>query len=144
MGWVKKSQLKGYAKGVKNLQQSQFAMVDELGKELILNADTNGRLAYLTHGSSVVPADITDNLLEQGKHSLSDLMDMFYSPLIKQSVPKAPTISFDNHTEFNFEGDMLHIDNANSDSIPIIEKKVTSIIEKYQKKVNNSIKKYSR
>ena len=138
LGWVKKSQLSGYRRGVGKLGSSQWALVDEAGEELILGAGRTGRLEYLRKGSGVIPADLTKNLMEWGKHNISDLM------LPKSLAAKLPEIARAGYaSELRFDS-MLHVDNATSDSIPLLKKEMENVLEAFAKKQNYALKRYAR
>ena len=62
LGWVKKSQLKGYYTGAKNIDKDQWAITQEKGLEAIMH---NGSiLTPLAKGSSVFNASATENLYD--------------------------------------------------------------------------------
>lgn len=56
-----------YKKGTKKVPENQLALTDEAGEELILRANEKGNLQMLTKGSSVIPADLTENLMKWGE-----------------------------------------------------------------------------
>lgn len=62
-GWVKLSDIKGYASGINKIPYSQTVTLDENGPELVLKAK-KGRLDHMEYGGSVIPADITKRLME--------------------------------------------------------------------------------
>ncbi|OUO31166.1 hypothetical protein B5F86_01435 [Lachnoclostridium sp. An298] len=69
LGWVKLSQLKGYATGTKGITNSvEIARVDELGKELRIK---RGGDIYemFRYGDAVVPKHMTDNLFTLADHT---------------------------------------------------------------------------
>ena len=69
LGWVKLSQLKGYAGGTKGITNSvEIARVDELGKELRIK---RGGDIYemFRYGDSVIPKHMTDNLFTLADHT---------------------------------------------------------------------------
>lgn len=69
LGWVKLSQLKGYAGGTKGITNSvEIARVDELGKELRIK---RGGDIYemFRYGDAVVPKHMTDNLFTLADHT---------------------------------------------------------------------------
>lgn len=138
LGWVKASQLKGYAKGTLGVGRGQFAWVDELGDELALRAGTNGRLSYLTKGTSVIPADITRNLMELGKYDVNGLLSKYATAFSGIGYSQEAPV-----TEFRFDS-LLHVDNATSDSVPLIKREIINILEDYNKKQNYALKKYTR
>ena len=138
-GWVNKSDLEGFAKGTKSVKSSQLAMIDENGlEELVLHADGNGKLAFLSKGTSVIPADITENLMKLGSIDPTEML--------KRNTPSigAPHIT-NNNMELNLEfGSLVHIDNCNQDTIPELQKMVRSEFDNMMKQVNSGLKRYTR
>lgn len=61
LGWVSKSQLKGYASGSKYISEDQFAWTQEKGSEIITLPD-GSVLTKLPRGSGVIPHNLTENL----------------------------------------------------------------------------------
>lgn len=61
LGWVKKSQLKGYASGSKYIDEEQFAWTQEQGSEIITLPD-GSVLTKLPKGAGVIPHNLTENL----------------------------------------------------------------------------------
>lgn len=78
LGWVKLSQLKGYATGTKGVTNNvEIARVDELGKELRIK---RGGDIYemFRYGDAVVPKHMTDNLFTLADHT-NEVMDTINS-----------------------------------------------------------------
>ncbi len=138
-GWVNKNDLVGFAKGTKGVKSSQLAMIDENGlEELVLHADGNGKLAFLSKGTSVIPADITENLMKLGSIDPTEML--------KRNTPSigAPHIT-NNNMELNLEfGSLVHVDNCNQDAIPELQKMVRSEFDNMMKQVNCGLKRYTR
>ena len=138
-GWVNKNDLVGFAKGTKSVKSSQLAMIDENGlEELVLHADGNGKLAFLSKGTGVIPADITENLMKLGSIDPTEML--------KRNTPSigAPHIT-NNNMELNLEfGSLVHVDNCNQDAIPELQKMVRSEFDNMMKQVNNGLKRYAR
>ena len=127
----------GYAKGTRRTRDDEFAWIDEIGEELVLHADGRGRLAYLTKGSSVIPADLT-----------SKLMDLALDPTqtLENSRPmiSAPHVV---NNEINIDmsiAEVVHIDHVDRGDIPDLTKAVEKQLDKYMKQLNGQIRKYSR
>lgn len=137
LGWVKKSDIVGYAKGTISTPKSGLVNVDELGDELILRAQ-NGRLTYMEKGSGVVPADLTSNLMEWGK--------LDPTSMIEQNRPSITTPVVQNK-EVNIDltyGDILHIEEFHGDDPDEIAKIVAKQFEKHTKNLNSAIRKFAR
>lgn len=126
-----------YAKGTMGVPNDQTALIDELGEELVLNAGPNGRLQYLTKGTSVIPADITKKL-----------MDLALDPteVLERSRPHAnANMSVASNIELNLNiAEVVHVDHADADMIPDLANAVKIQMDKYMKGVNNNLKKYVR
>ena len=138
LGWVKKTDIKGYAKGTKNLDKSGIINVDELGEELVLRAH-NGRLTYMEKGSGVIPADLTANLMEWGRLDPSIMLD--------SNRPKVNVHPEIRNTEIRLDcsvGTLLHIDEFNGDNPEDIAKLVAKEFDKHTKNLNNALRKYAR
>lgn len=78
LGWVKLSQLKGYASGTKGITNPvEIARVDELGKELRIK---RGGDIYemFRYGDAVIPKHMTDNLFTLADHT-NEVMDTINS-----------------------------------------------------------------
>lgn len=137
-GWVKLSDIEGYAKGTKKVSKDQLALIDELGEELVLHAGKDGKLQFLSKGSSVVPADITDNLMKLGSLDPTDVLE--------RNKPKigAPYI-INSNMEINLNiAEVVHIDSADNRSIPDITKAVQDQMDTYMKRINQGLKRYTR
>lgn len=137
-GWVRLSDLEGYASGTKGVSKDQLAMLDELGDELVLHAGKNGRLEFLTKGTSVIPSDITENLMKLGSLDPRQVLDN------NRPSIGAPHI-VNNSMEINMQiAEVVHIDHADNSSIPDITKAVQNQIDAYMSKVNSSLRRYTR
>lgn len=134
----KKFKTKGYALGTTGIKKDQWALIDELGEELVIGAQ-NGRLTYLTKGSGVVPADLTSNLMDWGELNPQDVLDRN-----RPSIGASPSV---HATEVNLNiqyGDMLKIENFKGDNPDEIAKIVAKQFEKHTKDLNSALRKYVR
>lgn len=66
LGWVKLSQLKGYAGGTTRVGSSQLAWTQEEGAEIIVSPSTGAVLTKINPGDSVIPNNLTENLFKWG------------------------------------------------------------------------------
>ena len=138
-GWVKKSDLQGYARGTLGVNGDQFAWIDELGEELVMHADGSGKLAFLSKGSSVVPHDLTENLMALGQLDPSEVLDRN-----RPSVGISPDV---HNTEINLSityGDMVSIGEFHGDNLADLEKMVAKQFEKHTKDLNYALRRYTR
>ena len=139
-GWFKDDDLKvcKYAKGTTSVPEDQLALIDELGEELRLIPDGNGRLAYMKKGTGVVPADLTSNLMKWGELDPSIMLDQ------NRPAISAPHIT-NNETVISIEyGDILHIDNFSGDKPEDLSKMIDKAFDKHMKDLNQQIRRYTR
>lgn len=137
-GWFKKSDVKALATGTTNLKKSGIVNIDELGEELVLRAK-NGRLTYMEKGSGVIPADLTSNLMSWGELNPQDMLDCN-----RPSIGVSPEI---NHTEISIDqsiGELIHIDNCSTETLPDVKKIVNEALERHTQRLNQSLRKYTR
>lgn len=128
-----------YAKGSKGIKKDQLALVDELGPELQIVPNAQGRLDYIKKGTGIVPADLTANLMEWGKLDPTSMIDQN-----RPGIGVSPDV---HATEINLNiqyGDMLKIENFKGDNPDEIAKIVAKQFEKHTKDLNNSLRKYVR
>ena len=132
-----KFKLKGYAKGTTSVNKDQWALLDELGDELVIGAK-NGRITYIEKGTSVIPADLTANLMAWGELNPQSMLDQ------NRPVVNAPGIT-NNNIEVNMEfGSVVHIDTVTNDTLPNLTKTIEKEMDKYMKGLNSQIRKYVR
>lgn len=62
LGWIKLSQIQGYAKGTTGVKEDQIAWTDEEGREMVIRAD-GAKLRKLNKGDGVVPHTETEKLM---------------------------------------------------------------------------------
>lgn len=135
-GW--KLKLPKYANGTTGIKNDQLAIIDELGEELQLVPDGNGRLAYMAKGTSIIPHDITENLMTLGQLDPQDIIDR------NRPVIGAPHVST-NETVISIEyGDILHIDNYSGDKPENLSKLIDKAFDKHMKQLNAEIRKFTR
>ena len=134
----KKFKAKGYAKGTTGVGSDQWAIIDELGDELLVRAQ-NGRLTYLEKGSGVVPADLTANLMGWGKLDPSIMLDQN-----RPAVGVHPEIHNTHIQIDNSVAELIHIDHCDQNTLPDVKKIVDEALEKHTQKLNNSLRKYTR
>ena len=103
LGWVKLSQLKGYATGTKGITNSvEIARVDELGKELRIK---RGGDIYemFRYGDSVIPKHMTDNLFTLADHT-NEIMKTINS--VDRSGGKEVTVNNNYESLLTVNGDI--------------------------------------
>lgn len=103
LGWVKLSQLKGYATGTKGITKSvEIARVDELGKELRIK---RGGDIYemFRYGDAVVPKHMTDNLFTLADHT-NEVMETINN--VDRSGGKEVTVNNNYESLLTVNGDI--------------------------------------
>lgn len=84
----KKFKLKGYKRGSKGIKKDELAWTQEEGLELIYKPSQNAMLTPLGKGDKVFDNTMTENLMELGKYSPTELfgkINKFDSDFIKKS-----------------------------------------------------------
>ena len=66
LGWVKLSQLSGYAGGLKKATGEELAWTQEKGAEIVVSPSTGAVLTKINPGDSVIPNNLTENLFKWG------------------------------------------------------------------------------
>ena len=132
-GWFKKSDVKAYASGTLGTKKNQWALIDELGEELVVNADGNGRLSYLTKGTGVVPADLTEKIMKLALDPASVLDGV----VPKTRIPNVTANNFDVNLSFD---SLVHADNVTQDTLPELQKVIRNEFDYMMKQVNNGLK----
>jgi TP901 family phage tail tape measure protein len=122
-----------FAKGTTGVNKDQWAIIDELGDELVMHA-AGGKLAFLSKGSAVIPHDISENLMELGSIDPQDMLERN-----KPSIT-APHI-VNNEININMEiAEVVHIDHVDHDTLPDLTKAVKKEMDSYMTKINNAIR----
>lgn len=133
--------LKGYAKGSTGIDKDQLAIIDELGEELQLVPGKNGRLAYITKGTAIIPSDISENLMTLGQLDPTDILNRN-----RPEIAPSPSV-INNTTEINLDasiGTLLHVDKINGSNPEEIIKIVDKAWEKKMEGLNNSIRRFAK
>lgn len=135
----KKFKVAGYASGTTEVKRDQLAILDELGEELQLVPDGNGRLAYIQKGTSIIPHDISENLMKLGQLDPSTFLDQN-----RPSIGVHPEI---HNTEINIDmniAEVVHVDRVDNSTLPDLTKAIEKQMNSYMSKVNSSLKRYTR
>ena len=139
LGWIKKSDIVGYAKGSTSVDKDQWALIDELGDELQLVPGKNGRLEYIKKGTGIIPSDMTERLMN---------MAMDPQMMIEQNRPKvgvSPSV-INNTTEINIDssvGELIHVEHLDGSNAAEITKIVDKAWDKRMKELNAHIRRYA-
>lgn len=126
------------AKGTMGLEKDQLAITDEpwLGDELVLVPTEAGNLSYMRKGTSVIPASLTENLVEWGRLN-PDMLKVGRGAninMISNAINK-PEINLDI-------AEFLHVDKVDKDTMADLEKFVDKKMNDLVRKLNYSIKKF--
>ena len=130
-----------FAKGTMGTKRDEWAITDEpwLGDELTMYATPQGTLSYMRAGSTVVPADITANLVEWGKLN-PDMMSVGNGIANLNMISNAV-----NKPEFNLSFDALvKAEKITEDTLPELKRFVSQEINNLVKQMNYAIKGYAR
>ena len=140
-GWAIPAYTAGYryyAKGTTGTTRDEWAFTDELGDELVLVPGKDGNLSFMRKGTSVVPANLAENLMEWGQFTPDSLnfgggvnVNMINNAVIKPQY------------DFNFDS-LVHVDNCSQETLKDLEKMVDNKIDKFSKDLNYSIKRFAR
>ena len=134
-------QYQKYASGTTSTTKDQWAITDEpwLGDELVLVPTAQGNLSYMRKGTAVMPADISENLMEWGKLN-PNMMNVNGIGANLNMISNA--INKPNY-EFSFDS-LVHVDNCSQETLKDLEKMVDNKINNFSKQLNYSIKKFAR
>ena len=136
-GFFKKSDVKGYAKGSKGLEKDQWAILDELGEELQLVPDGNGRLAYMKKGTGILTNTLTERIMDLAMNP-QEVLDR------NRPAITAPHV-VNNEINLNLTyGDMVSIGEFHGDNLADLEKMVAKQFEKHTKDINSALKRFVR
>ena len=140
LGWIKKTDIKGYAKGSKGIKEDQWAFLDELGEELQFVPGANGRLEFVKKGTGIIPADLTERLMDLAINP-QDVLDRNRPQITpsKSVVNNNMEISVDASVET-----LIHVDHLDGNNPDEIVKIVNKAYDKKMQELNNSIKKFVR
>lgn len=131
-----KGQYVSFAKGTMGTTRDQYAITDEpqFGDELTMYATPEGTLSFMRAGSTVVPADITANLVEWGKLN-PDMLNVNGMPnvnMISNAVNKPElNITFDS---------LVKAENITEETLPAVKKLVTQELNRFTKELNYALK----
>lgn len=93
LGWVAKSQISGYATGLKKAKKSEPAWVNEEGLEAILSPSKSAVITHVSKGDSVLDAEATKNLFAMANDPSDYLGNiMFKNP---DAVGNTSTVNVD-------------------------------------------------
>lgn len=126
------------AKGSTGLKKDEWNITDEpeFGPELSMYATPQGTLSFMRAGSTVIPADLTKELMAIGEVGLDGLTNMpkFNSGVnIMSNAINKPEIKID-------VAEFVHVDRVDKDTLPQLEAMVDKKINKLTKDLNYALK----
>lgn len=134
-----KYQTKYYAKGTMGTKRDEWAITDEpqFGDELVLIPGESGNLSFVRKGTGIIPADLTQKLVELAQIPISDLM-------YKNMTAIVPNITKnDIRNDIHFDS-LVHVDHCDQSTLKDLEKMVDTKIDQFGKQMNYSLKKFAR
>ena len=128
-----------FAKGTLGTKKDQWAVTDEIGDELVMVPTAQGNISYMRKGTSVMPADISENLVEWGRLN-PNMMNM---PSATQGINLMS--NYINKPELKIDVEnLLRCDNVSEDTLPELKKFVTQELDNFARKLNYSLKRFSK
>ena len=128
-----------YAKGTTGTPKDEWAITDEpwLGNELTMYATPQGTLSYMRAGSTVVPADLTKEIIGMAEIGTDGLLDATKHGTNINMISNAV-----NKPELNLSFDsLLHVDNCTEEVLPQVQKLINKNLEDFTRKMNYSLRK---
>lgn len=127
-----------FAKGTMGTDRDQWAITNEIGDELAMYATPQGTLSFMRLGSTVVPADLTRELVDMANLGVDGLTNM---PQFNSGINMVSNAI--SKPEFKFEiAEFLHVDKVDQDTLPVLEKMIDKKIDTFAKQLNASIRKF--
>ena len=132
-----------YAKGTMGTKDDEWAITDEswIGEEITLAAGKHGRLRGMMKGSAVLPSDISENLVEWGKHN----PDEMGSGNVINNYVNAPTNDVDVANSLTVDGKSSStqaVHDSIRDTYELIDdtvKNIDSISQQYKPSVDEAL-----
>lgn len=124
-----------YAKGTTGTTRDEWAITDEFGPELKMYATPDGNLSFMALGSTVVPHDLTMDLIE-----LPEVVDgLINMPRFDSGISMISKSI--NKPEFNITFDSLvKAENITEETLPAVKKLVTQELNRFTKELNYALK----
>lgn len=130
-----------FAKGTMGSKKDQWAVTDEpnFGDELKMYATPEGKLSFMRVGSTVVPADLTKELMD-----IADIgVDNLTMPKLNSDINLMSNYISKPELNISFDS-MVHVDNCSQDTLKDLEKMVDSKINTFSRQLNYSLKRFSK
>ena len=130
-----------HAKGTTGTTRDEWTITDEpqFGDELTMYATPEGTLSFMRAGSTVIPADLTRELID-----LPNVVDgLINRPNFDSGVNMISTAINKPEITIDVEN-FLKVDRVDKDTLPQLEAMMDKKIDTFAKQLNYSIKKFSR
>lgn len=127
--------IRQYAKGTTGTTRDEWAITDEFGPELKMYATPEGNLSFMAIGSTVVPHDLTMDLIE-----LPSVVDgLINRPNFDSGINMISSAV--NKPELNITFDSLvKAENITEETLPAVRKLVTQELNRFTKELNYALK----
>jgi hypothetical protein len=135
----KKVPVSFHAKGTLGTNKDEWAITDEpwLGDELTMYATKQGTLSYMRAGSTVVPADLTKELMAIGELGVDGIMS---TPKINPGISMISNAVNKPEVRLDVEN-FLRCDNVTKDTLPELKKFVNEQMNSLVRQLNYGLKK---
>lgn len=123
-----------YKNGTYGAKFNQLAKLNELGDELALHANKRGDLSYITKGTSVIPSELTKQLVSAAANPKEWIMqNLGINGRTSSGQPPAPSIVFSSPL-------VVVQGNANENTVGLIEEMLQKTVpEICNKEINNTM-----
>ena len=125
-----------YAKGTLGTKRNEWAITDELGPELTMYATPEGTLSYMRAGSTVVPADLTRELIDIAELGVDGLVNM---PKFNSGVTVVSNAVNKPEINLSFEA-LVKAERIDENTLPEVKRFVQQEIDSLVKQMNYAIK----
>ena len=130
------SGLSYHAKGTLGTTKDEWAIDSEpwLGDELVLVPTDSGNLSYMRKGTSIVPADITENLMKWGQFAPNmEMSDVVQGINLMSNYVSKPILNL------SFDA-LVKAEKITEDTLPTLKKFVTEELDKFSRNLNYSLR----
>lgn len=128
-----------YAKGTLGTKRDEWAITNEpqFGDELTMYATPQGTLSFMRAGSTVVPADLTREIIDMAELGVDGLTNM---PRFNSGISLMNNAINKPEIKLNIEN-FLRCDNVSQDTLPELKRFVSEQMNSLVKQLNYSLKK---
>lgn len=126
----------GHATGIKRVARDELAWTQESGPEMIITPNSGAILTPLQRGSSVLPADLTNNIWEWSKFNPAE-----FAQRLIQSMPQTGGTMQNNTMEI---GSLITVNGPINDTVEMVKiasEQATTKIKQSFNQLSNGLKK---